>query len=828
MFSAEKITKLVNLIKPKNKKTFWLFLVFILLFSAILARNSFATEGVVAGVILSVLNWLLIYVNDFLAWTLTKLFAMVLVISAYNDFFSLPSVEKGWIIVRDLCNMMFVVILLVIAFANIFRMESYAIKKTLPKLVLAAVAVNFSKLVCGLIVDLGQVIMLTFVNGYKAVSAFNLVAGLRLGEYLMPASTTGATKAVLTNIFLSQGLAFLLLVASIGAMVLLLGLLLIRIVYIWFLVIFSPIAFAFDVLPITQSYAKKWWSTFTKYVFVGPMVAFFLWLSLYTMASLSTGESTVMSAETQKEMTKYNLEIESKGGAKSGQSKASMEQNLATVVLAIAMLYGTFAAAAWAGGAAGKLGATVKGKVTGTMMVATGATLAKKFTDWRNIKKYGAKAGKAIAKPVWGVMKKPLAAGFKGGTAPIRAPIATLKSAWKRGKDSWQVAKSAGGGLGEKIVSGAVGLGLGAFAVISKAAVDGWRTGGLAEKAEKYKGGKKKVDEKLGAYKGSNLRSDAVRDIMNNAGASFAERIAATMVLADRKELNKDDRASVQELKKDAESSLLNKNPVVADALKESVAKGGAAHIYYDLTDDKQKEDLAKAFKNGKVNYGDQNKEAHEDVEFDKIAYESLGVDRYVKAKEKVADQSVDNEASVLQSLEVARERKDKDGKDIPAADLDKICAAIFKMNGDLSQTFTYNGQLQIDKMNSFMRGMSASKIDQFDVRKLDFTPGAVTAKSPVVSVVQNVKFDSLNKATNVEVKEKIVEAAFNNDVAKEIGLAGTAAAARLEEFQERIFKSAELNQLVPDSARAEVQKRVDAKRTARRGGGKGGGGGPT
>ncbi|MBI5254258.1 hypothetical protein HY932_00540 [Candidatus Falkowbacteria bacterium] len=827
MFSAEKLTKLVNFLKPKNKKVFWIFLVFILLSNVILAQTSYASvPGTVMNTVLTILNWLLNIINGLLSWILTKLFGLILTISAYNDFFSLPSVEKGWIIVRDLCNMMFVVVLLVIAFANIFGRESYAIKKTLPKLVFAAVAVNFSKLICGLIIDFGQVIMLTFVNGYKAVSAFNLVTGLRLTEYLTPMTAATGGEEVTFNIFLSQGLGFLLLIASIGAMALLLGLLLVRIVYIWFLVIFSPIAFAFEVLPITQTYAKKWWDTFTKYVFVGPLVAFFLWLSLYTMATLSTGESTIMSSATQAELEKYDKEIESKSGAKSGQSKVSINQNLATVAIAIAMLYGSFGAAAWAGGMAGKMGLAIKNKVTGAMMVASGATLAKKFTDWRNIKKYGAKAGKAIGRPVWGVMKKPIVAGFKGVTAIPRAPIATIKSAWQKGAAAVRNVKGAGGGLPKQIAAGALGALIGGFAVMKQSAVDGWRTSGLAEKTEKYKDEKKKVDDKLGTYKDGNLRPDALRDIMNNVAASFAERIAATMVLAEKKELNKDDRATVQELKKDAESSLLHKNPVIAPSLKDSVAKVGAAHIYYDLSDSKQREDLAKDFKKGKIKYDDQNKEAHEDAEFDKIAYESLNIDRYTKAKEKAAERSVDDEASVLKSLEAARERKDKDGKEVPAGDIDKICAAIFKMKGDLQQTFTYNGALQMDKMSYFIRAMNANKIDQFDARKLPITPGAVTAKSPIVSVVQNVNFDSLTKATNVEVKERIVEAAFNTDVVAEITKAGTAAAARLEEFQERIFKSTELNQLVPDAARAKVQKRVDAKEAAKEAAKQGGGGG--
>ena len=47
-------------------------------------------------------------------------------------------------------------------------------------MLIAAILVNFSKLICALIVDAGQVFMLTFVNGYAATGGANIIAGLKL------------------------------------------------------------------------------------------------------------------------------------------------------------------------------------------------------------------------------------------------------------------------------------------------------------------------------------------------------------------------------------------------------------------------------------------------------------------------------------------------------------------------------------------------------------------------------------------------------------------------------------------------------------------------
>ena len=66
--------------------------------------------------------------------------------------------------------MFFVVVLLIIALATILNQEKYSYKTWLPKLILMAVLINFSKMICGLIIDVAQVVMMTFVNAFKDVS----------------------------------------------------------------------------------------------------------------------------------------------------------------------------------------------------------------------------------------------------------------------------------------------------------------------------------------------------------------------------------------------------------------------------------------------------------------------------------------------------------------------------------------------------------------------------------------------------------------------------------------------------------------------------------
>ncbi len=82
----------------------------------------------------------------------------------YIKFTTDPIVVAGWTIVRDLTNMFFVLILLIIAFATILRIENYGMKQLLPKLIIAALLINFSLVLAGPIIDFSQILTQFFID----------------------------------------------------------------------------------------------------------------------------------------------------------------------------------------------------------------------------------------------------------------------------------------------------------------------------------------------------------------------------------------------------------------------------------------------------------------------------------------------------------------------------------------------------------------------------------------------------------------------------------------------------------------------------------------
>lgn len=234
--------------------------------------------------------------NVFTGWVGQLLLIVVsalIWVAQYNGFVTSPPVANGWSIVRDVTNMFFILVLLVIAFGTILGVDAYSYKnKMLSRLLIMAVVVNFSRTICGLIIDFAQVVMLTFVYGFKEAAGGNFADALRITT-LMQSRVTEDVNVSAWSIAVAMILAFFMTLIALVVVILMTITLAIRIVYLWLLVVLSPLAFFLKAVPggSASGYYGMWWKMFTGQVVVGPVMAFFLWLSLVSVASnnLSSG-----------------------------------------------------------------------------------------------------------------------------------------------------------------------------------------------------------------------------------------------------------------------------------------------------------------------------------------------------------------------------------------------------------------------------------------------------------------------------------------------------------------------------------------------------------
>ncbi len=328
-------------------------------------------------------------------------------LARFNDYIDLSIVMLGWTMVRDVANMFFVVVLLVIAVGTILGIEQYQWNKTLVKLILAAVFINFSNLICGIFIDVAHVFTITFLNAISATAGGNLINMFHLNDMftLVTGQTPATDEAVKENMdlrILAAAIAALLFAGlSLITMVVYCAVMLYRVVILWVLIILSPIAYITSALPQGQSYSKEWWDEFTKHVLVAPLMVFFLWLAFATM-----GEGQIAAEMDFKRLQnqQFSQEGQMKGADPAAtQSKITEWMGLANLLIPIAFL--------WVG-----LERVQKLGVRGGDMVGKGmdffkkaATVATGVAAGRWMAKKGWEGGKAVTK--WGLMNAPIVGG---------------------------------------------------------------------------------------------------------------------------------------------------------------------------------------------------------------------------------------------------------------------------------------------------------------------------------------------------------------------------------------------------------------------------------
>lgn len=197
-----------------------------------------------------------------------------------------PETEPVYIIwntMRNIANILFIIFFLIIIASYITSMgiSNYGIKRTLPRLVIAAILVNISYFICAIMIDLFNIIgssieglfqtginaAVSSIEGYDGGGA----SGFQIGAYLALFGT------VLAGIIKVAGPSILLLllpplISALGAILTLFIILLARQFIITLLVIISPLVAVAWLLPGTEQYFKRGLNLFFSLLVSYPVV----------------------------------------------------------------------------------------------------------------------------------------------------------------------------------------------------------------------------------------------------------------------------------------------------------------------------------------------------------------------------------------------------------------------------------------------------------------------------------------------------------------------------------------------------------------------------
>ncbi len=196
------------------------------------------------------------------------------------------SMFQAWNTFRGIANIVFVILFLFIIFSQLtgVGIDNYGIKKMLPKVIITAILVNISFLICALAVDTSNVLGRSLQDLFTNIAPSNKLMGGSIVDGTISTINTavgvlglvaagGATVAAVAlngwAIIIPILLFLLVMIISIIFALIVLGL---RQAFVVILIVISPIAFACTLLPNTEKVFKKWVEFFKQILMVYPIV----------------------------------------------------------------------------------------------------------------------------------------------------------------------------------------------------------------------------------------------------------------------------------------------------------------------------------------------------------------------------------------------------------------------------------------------------------------------------------------------------------------------------------------------------------------------------
>ncbi len=278
--------------------------------------------------VLAYLGYLWLIICSYILWFATIAFnfgiSLTLNIKSFADS---SGVKEAWIVIRDICNLLFLFAMIYMAITTIVDYGG-GYQKLLKPLIIAALFINFSYLIAGVVIDASNIIAVGFYDAIaggtspvllKDVSYDKILRTLTLpdenGAYQntigntifeklgIPSITANpenkalnrnlnpgddittdagfvAYSATLTSVIVRTVFGSLLMLIAAFVFFYAAILFLIRTVTLLYLLALAPMAFAGDILPTLASQSKDWWSNLINQSFFAPFFLLVLYVSM--------------------------------------------------------------------------------------------------------------------------------------------------------------------------------------------------------------------------------------------------------------------------------------------------------------------------------------------------------------------------------------------------------------------------------------------------------------------------------------------------------------------------------------------------------------------
>ena len=250
-------------------------------------------QGIIAWAITPIINLfvrmavlLLAMVNAIFVWSIQ------LSVTHFSSLISkMTGINTGWIAARDVANLFFIFILLYTAIAHILDLGGVNIKKTVIKVIIVALFINFSLVMTRVVIDSGNVLATFFYErtGLSTNTDLPQTLGLVKSSGILKARSDESVGLAMKD-FLTSYDGTSTAIQAMGTLVFILALAFVlgaaAIMFLWrsvvliFLMVISPMAFLFSAVPGKEGLFGEWWSKLLSTTFFAPVYLLFMYISI--------------------------------------------------------------------------------------------------------------------------------------------------------------------------------------------------------------------------------------------------------------------------------------------------------------------------------------------------------------------------------------------------------------------------------------------------------------------------------------------------------------------------------------------------------------------
>lgn len=229
-------------------------------------------------------------------------------------------IQTVWVMVRDFVNIFFILILLVIAFATIFNKPTqYTAKELLPKLIIAALLINFSLVITAWVIDLlwvpasvflkplGQDISLKISDAMKIQSFFSVEnLSAFAGSLLTSGGGIGAIGGATLFLLIQAIFRSILLIFNAFVLAWMALIIWARIPILIGLMIVSPVAWLGLTLPVIKKQSwDAWWQKLFCWGSIPILLFGLVYFTVFFNQGLTAGINQIAEDSILKEIIPY-------------------------------------------------------------------------------------------------------------------------------------------------------------------------------------------------------------------------------------------------------------------------------------------------------------------------------------------------------------------------------------------------------------------------------------------------------------------------------------------------------------------------------------------